>query len=170
MTTTPERLPLSIRLLRRLNPLVTAILRSPLHGLLSKDLLLLDHVGARSGRRRVLPLSYVEIDGRPYLCTRSSLWWRNLRAMPRVELVLRGRRVAAVAEVLEAGSRDALAGLRAFLTANPRTGEILYDVRSGADRRPREDDLAREAERSVVVRLDVAGVAPGARSASYTAS
>src|SRR5687767_9984735 len=110
MTTTPEALPLSIRVLRRLNPLVMAILRSPLHRLLSRDLLLLTYVGARSGRRRVLPLSYVELDGLPYLCTRSSLWWRSLRATPHVELVLRGRRLAAVADVLDATSQEALAG------------------------------------------------------------
>lgn len=155
MTTTSEPLPLSIRVLRRLKPLVVAILRSPLHGLLSKDLLLLTYVGARSGRRLVLPLSYVEIDGRPYLCTRSSLWWRNLRVTPGVELMLRGRRVAAVADVLDATSREALAGLRAFLTRNPRTGEMLYEVRTGADRRPLEADLEREVARSIVVRLDV---------------
>jgi deazaflavin-dependent oxidoreductase (nitroreductase family) len=157
-----ESLPLSIRVLRRLNPLLMALLRSPLHGLLSRDLLLLGYVGARSGRRRELPLSYVEVDGVPYLCTRTSLWWRNLRAKPQVELCLRGRRVAARATVLDPASREALDGLRAFVTRNPRTGTMLYEVRSGADRRPVDEDVTREVLRSVVVRLDVEGAAPAA--------
>jgi hypothetical protein len=102
----------------------------------------------------VLPLSYVELGGHVYLCTRSSLWWRNLRPNPAVEIQLRGRRIAAVAHAVDPRSSEALDGLRAFLTSNPRTGEILYDVRAGADRRPVEADLEREVVRSVVVRLE----------------
>ncbi len=148
-------LPLAIRLLRRLNPLIAAILRSPLHGLVSRNLLALSYVGAKSGRRRTLPLSYVEVGGRLYLCTRSSAWWRNLRAGRAVELRLRGRRVGATPLVVDPRSDEALDALRAFLTANPRTGEMLYDVRTDPTRRPLEDDLRREVPRSVVVRLDV---------------
>jgi len=41
-----------------------------------------------------------------------------------------------------------------ILRANPKTGEMLYQVRRGLGR-PDEDDLRREVHRSVVVRLDV---------------
>ena len=43
--------------------------------------------------------------------------------------------------------------LRAFLTANPRTGVTLYRVAAPGGR-PAEEDLRREVLRSVVVRLD----------------
>jgi deazaflavin-dependent oxidoreductase (nitroreductase family) len=148
--------PPSIRLLRRLNPLVRAILRSPLHRLMSRDLLVLEYTGAKTRQRRSLPLSYAEHEGRLYLCTRSSLWWRNLRAEPAVELWLRGRHVTAAAHVVEPTSTEARDALRAFLMRNPRTGEILYQVRS-VDGCPREEDVVREAPNSVVVRLDLAG-------------
>jgi hypothetical protein len=131
------------------------LLRSPLHGFVSRDLLLLTYVGAKSGVTRTLPLSYIELGGRPYLCTRSSLWWRNLRNGTPVELRLRGRRVTAAPVVVEVQSAEALDALRAFLTANPTTGAMLYQVRTGPDRRPLEDDLRREVGRSVVVRLDL---------------
>ena len=147
--------PPSIRLLRRFNWLVRAILRSPLHGLASGDLLVLAYTGARTRQRRVLPLSYVEHDGRLYLCTRNSMWWRNLRTEPAVEVWLRGRRVAAAAHVVEPTSAEARDALRAFLARNPRTGEILYDVKSSGGR-PCEEDVVREAPRSVVVRLQPA--------------
>jgi deazaflavin-dependent oxidoreductase (nitroreductase family) len=129
--------------------------RSPLHRLLSRDLLLLTYAGRKSGRPHVVPLSYVEADGRLVLCTRPgvSRWWRNLRPEAPVELRLRGRRCAARAEVLDPASPEALAGLGAFLTRNPRTGEMLYGVRTDAMRRPLDDDLAREVARSVVVRV-----------------
>lgn len=154
-----EPLPIAIRLLRRLNPVIAALLRSPLHGLASRNLLLLTYVGAKSGVVRTLPLSYVEVGGRPYLCTRSSAWWRNLRSGRPVELRLRGRRVAATPVVVDTHTAEALAAFRAFLTANPKTGEMLYCVGTDGDRRPREEDLRREVLRSIVVRLDVARAA-----------
>lgn len=148
-----DHVPADIRLLRRFNWLIRAVLRSPLHRLLSDDLLVLTCNGRRSGRRMRLPLSYVARDGHLYLCTRNSRWWRNLRGDAVVELRLRGRLVAARATVLDASSDEALAGLRLFVTHNPRTGERLYAVRRGDDG-PREGDLVREVRRSTVVRLD----------------
>jgi hypothetical protein len=60
------------------------------------------------------------------------------------------------AELLDAALPEALDGFRRFVTENPGTGELLYDVRRGADGRPGEDDLRREVARSVVVRLSPA--------------
>lgn len=151
-----ESLPVAIRVLRRLNPAIAWILRSPLHGVMSRNLLLMTYVGAKSGVTRTRPLSYVEVGGRIYLCTRSSAWWRNLRSGRPVDLRFRGRRVAATPVVLDVATPEALDAFRAFLTANPKTGEILYQVRSGRDRRPEDADLRREVLRSIVVRLDVA--------------
>jgi F420H(2)-dependent quinone reductase len=152
-----EPVPLAIRLLRRLNPLIAAALRSPLHRLASQDLLVLTYVGAKSGRAWTLPLSYVEVGGRLYLCTRTSRWWLNLRNGRPVEIQLRGRRITATPVVVDVRSPEALDALRAFLTANPKTGEMLYDVRSDTNHRPIEEDLQREVLRSVVVRLDLRG-------------
>src|SRR2546423_767043 len=73
---TAAPLPLAIRVLRRLNPAIVWILRSPLHRLLSANLLALTYTGASSGVAWTLPLSYVALGGRLYLCTRSSRWWR----------------------------------------------------------------------------------------------
>ncbi|HEV7734007.1 MAG TPA: nitroreductase/quinone reductase family protein [Candidatus Binatia bacterium] len=147
---TEANLPLAIRVLRRLKPVMLAVLGSPLHGVLSRDILALSYRGRRSGRTFTLPLSYVTIGEHLYLCTRDSLWARNLRDEPAVEIVLRGRRVPATAHVLDSASEEALAGLRAFLGRNPHTGATLYDVRRGPD----ESDLRREVLRSTVVRLD----------------
>lgn len=146
-------LPVAIRVLRRLNPLIAAVLRSPLHGLLSRNLLLLTYVGRKSGHGRTLPLSYVTVGERLYLCTRSSAWWRSWRAGAPVDLRLRGRRVTALPHVVDVGTPEALDALRAFLTANPKTGVMLYGVRAERGR-PVEEDLVREVRRSVVIRLD----------------
>src|SRR5689334_16423977 len=110
-------LPLAIRVLRRLNPLIAALLRSPLHRLMSANLLLLTYVGRKSGQRRSLPLSYIVVADRLYLCTRSSRWWRSWRPGAAVEVDLRGRRLGMHPRVVDVTTPEALAALRAFLTA-----------------------------------------------------
>jgi hypothetical protein len=146
---------LGVRIRRRLNPVIMRLLASPLHGLLSRDVLVLGYHGRRSGRRYAVPLSYVRMDDCLYLCTRpdGSSWWRNLREGADVELVLCGRRTAARAVVLPSDSAEALAGLRAFVTRNPGTGRLLYQVGTDDGGKPRDEDLAREVLRSVIVRL-----------------
>ena len=149
-----HHVPFSIRVLRRMQPLIAALLASPLHGLLSRDVLLMTWTGRKSGRRYTLPLSYVEQGGKLYLCTRpeGSQWWRNLKGGAEVELCFRGRRVEASASILDRESPEALDGLRAFVTRNPRTGEMLYHVaRDGGP--PRESDVRREVANYIVVQL-----------------
>ena len=148
-------LPWSIRVLRRLNPLVRTLLSSPAHGLLSHDLLVLSYRGRRTARQCVLPLSYVALGDRFYLCTRDSRWSANFAAATPVELRLRGRRRHATAAVVPSASPEALNAFRAFLSRNPRTGTLLYDVRPGDNGRPVESDLAREVFRSTVVALQL---------------
>lgn len=150
----PVPIPLPIRALRRLQPLVLGLLGSPFHPLISRDVLAMTWRGRRTGTRRTLPLSYVRYGDGLVLCTRpeGSLWWKNLRGGADVELLLAGRRRRATATVLDPASTDALAGLRAFVARNPRTGTMLYRIQPGPD----EDDLAREVHHSVVVRVDIA--------------
>lgn len=154
--TIEKPLPLSIRILRKLKPLVLGILESPLHGILSRDILQMTYRGRRSGKVYDLPLSYVPAasPGAIYLCTRpqESAWWRNLKDGGSVELLLRGRKVTAQATVLPPASVEALDGLRRFLTRNPATGELLYSVRR-SPQGPVEEDLLAEVQRSVVVQL-----------------
>lgn len=93
------------RLMRLFNPLISGLLRSPLHGLLSGSLLVLVLTGRRSGRQITLPVGYTR-DGDSLLVisqhSDQKRWWRNLRGGAPVSLYLRGRRVAAHADVLEA--------------------------------------------------------------------
>lgn len=153
----PHQPPLSIRILRALKPAILALLSSPLHGMLSRDVLALTWTGRRSGRRYTLPLSYVETGGSVYLCTRpeGSGWWKNVRDAGEVELVLGGRKIRAKATLVESDSEEASDGLRAFVAHNPRTGVMLYRIPRGADGKPNEDDLRREVSQSVVVRLSL---------------
>ena len=92
----------------RLNPLLRAILRSPLHPLLSRGLLLLTFTGRRSGERFTIPVGY-QADGDGRLVVMASeapkkQWWKNFRRPGAVEVLLRGRRRTGTARLLEPGS------------------------------------------------------------------
>jgi len=94
---------------KKLNPLVSAILRSPLHRLLSRGLVLVTVTGRRTGRRYTIPTGYL-VDGDVVIIlvadAPDKLWWRNYRAPGPIELRLRGRRVPGTGEVVEPGTEE----------------------------------------------------------------
>jgi deazaflavin-dependent oxidoreductase (nitroreductase family) len=64
------------------NPIVRGVLRSPLHRLLSSPLVVLSYTGRRSGRRRSLPVMYVQDGSRLVVFAthpERKRWWRNFR-------------------------------------------------------------------------------------------
>jgi hypothetical protein len=78
---------------RTANPLVKALLRSPLHGLASGRVALISVTGRRTGRDYTFPVFYRR-DGTRVLIVPSAperkLWWRNLRQPASVRLRLAG--------------------------------------------------------------------------------
>lgn len=77
------------------NPIVRAILRSPLHGLLSRGLALITVTGRRSGRELTIPVSYRQRGDRVTVrvgAFERKRWWRNLSHGERpVRMRIRGR-------------------------------------------------------------------------------
>ncbi len=86
---------------RALNKVPAALLRSPLHGLMSKRFLLLTFNGRKSGKRYDIPVAYAR-DGDAFSMTTDSRWWKNLRGesgvgVP-VRLRVRGKEYEGVGE------------------------------------------------------------------------
>jgi deazaflavin-dependent oxidoreductase (nitroreductase family) len=83
--------------------LVRAILRSPLHGLLSRRLMLLTVIGRRTGRRYTFPVEYVS-DGRHVTvvagAAASKTWWLNLTRTSPVVVRIRGRNRNGIAHIV----------------------------------------------------------------------
>jgi hypothetical protein len=75
------------------NPIVKALLRSPLHGLASGGLALITVTGRRSGRRFTFPVGYEQTEDRVTIGVgwpERKVWWRNLRQPAPVEIRIRG--------------------------------------------------------------------------------
>lgn len=137
--------------MRACNPLVAALLRSPLHGPLSGRILVLGFTGRKSGRAIETPVSYIEDDGLVRVFT-TNPWWRNVAAKPDVTLWFRGKRVSGRAKVISSDPEAVLPWLGEFLRRIPRDARF-YDVRIGANGRPDEGDLARAATRTVMIAI-----------------
>jgi hypothetical protein len=92
----------STRVLHVVNPLVSAILRSPLHGMLSGSLLLLTFTGRKTGKAYTIPVGYTP-DGEALLLFTDRAWRHNLHGRGRgpVSVRLQGRRRTGLAELME---------------------------------------------------------------------
>lgn len=137
---------------KAINPFVRRLLRSPLHGLLSGQLVLLTYVGRIAGHDRTIPIGYFTWEDDAIISFSSAGWWVNLRDVPSVRLLVRGRwrsAVPVVAETLE----DKVRLLGEFATRHgPGTARRLYLGLPG-DREPTQSELVRAAERTVIVRF-----------------
>lgn len=84
------------------NPLVTAVLRSPLHGVMSGNTLLLTYTGRKSKQAYTFPISYGRQGNEIYLITHPDKpWWKNVRGGADVTVRVRGQDQPGHAEVLE---------------------------------------------------------------------
>ncbi len=87
---------------RVVNPVVRAVLRSRLHPVLSRQVLLLRITGRRTGRSFEVPVRYMARSGELVVTVGSperKRWWRNVSGPTPVTVVLRGRVADGVAEV-----------------------------------------------------------------------
>ncbi len=137
-----------------LNDITAALLRSPLHRLLSRNVLVLTFTGRKTGRRITTPVSYARVDD-AVLCVTPSAWANNLRANPAVTLVLRGRVMQGAAEVFPPGAPASIDLLRAFFQRVPRDMRF-YSVHSAPDGTPDLADLQRVAAKVFIMRISLA--------------
>jgi hypothetical protein len=80
---------------RTANPVVRAVLSSPLHPLLSRRLALITVTGRQSRRRYTFPVGYRQDGDRVIIHVgqpERKHWWRNLTETGQVEMRIRGTR------------------------------------------------------------------------------
>jgi deazaflavin-dependent oxidoreductase (nitroreductase family) len=88
-----SRPPLIWRLFNKLNnPFMKALLRSPLHGVVSRSFMVITFTGRKSGREYSTPVQYALRGNMVYLVTSQGYtWWKNLRGGADVCVHVRGR-------------------------------------------------------------------------------
>jgi deazaflavin-dependent oxidoreductase (nitroreductase family) len=122
----------------RLNPVLRAILLSPLHPLLSRGLLLLTFTGRKTGKRFTIPVGYQseEVGVLTVMASEApkKQWWKNYREPGPVEVRLRGRTRTGTARLLDPTSaefRDCAVRTLLRVPAMGRIWGIDYDREAG---------------------------------------
>lgn len=133
-----------------MNKIPAAILRSPLHPLMSGKYLLLSFTGRKSGRRYTTPVAYLR-EGDAFLMTTDSPWWKNLRGGAPVKLRVRGREYEGTGEAVT-DETEVVRVLGGFLETQPGYGKFV-GVRRDAEGRVDPSKLEEAARWRVVVRV-----------------
>ncbi len=134
------------------NRAVTAILRSPLHGLLGQDFALMEFTGRRTGRAYTVPVNaFATEDGYLIISRRERTWWRNLRDRPDAALRHRGS-VRQMQAQLIADPREVAEILRLHLRQRPSHARF-FGIAIGQDGEPNPTQLDQAAQERVLIRL-----------------
>lgn len=134
-----------------INKIVRAILRSPIHGLMSGSFMLINYRGRKSGKAFSTPVRFMRTDNgvRVYTAEHTQ-WWRNIEAGPNVTLLIAGEQAAYLASVYERNVQSNRELLIEFLTLYPQDA-TYQDIRLNKDGSLNEDDLNAAAEKAIVV-------------------
>lgn len=102
------------------NPIVSWLLRSPLHALMSNSTMLITFAGRKSGRSFTTPVNYVWDDHTLLVVSpRERLWWRNLRGGAPVTVYVPGQTLQGTGHVFEGEDAVKEGGLLTVLRMVP---------------------------------------------------
>ncbi len=141
---------------RVMNPVITKVLRSPLHRMASGNVALLHFRGRKSGREFVTPLSYVQ-DGQTvwFLSAHSTNWWKNFRDSDApVSIEIARRTVEGTAHLWDGDSDELRKHVHRYLCALPRDAKV-YGIRLDENKQPIEASLAKVSPTLVMVEVEL---------------
>jgi deazaflavin-dependent oxidoreductase (nitroreductase family) len=139
------------------NPWMAMLLRSPLHALVSGNVLLIEVTGKKSGRHYALPVNYARAGDVVYILPgnpEQKTWWRNLRGGAVVRVWLGGKAQPGTAEILsgEKDHRAVAEGLAVYFQRFPAAAG-MRQVRRSPNGAFDSIDLHEAALHTVLVRV-----------------
>ncbi|OBK34913.1 hypothetical protein A5658_09955 [Mycobacterium sp. 1245111.1] len=141
-----------MKIFAKANALVRPVLRSPLHPLLSKRLMLLNYVGGKSGQAYTFALGYFPWDDGTVVAFSSANWPKTIARARNVRVLLEGRWFAAEpTAITDPDQKCDLLG--EFARRNgPKAARGLMIGLPG-DRQPSREELLAAASKTTIVRF-----------------
>ncbi len=136
-----------------LNKLISRLLRSPLHRMLSKSTLVLSFRGAKSGKQFTFPVGYYDLQGNTLFVIPLHRWWTNLRGHVPVTIWLKGRKYQAIASASQGDEKTAQALQR--LIGESANLIRLYKITSNDQGQLDPDRLGQVAHALPLVRIQL---------------
>jgi len=127
------------------------VLRSPVHGTVSKTVLLITFAGRKSGKTYTTPVDYSQDGDQVYIFTHAN-WWKNLRNEAPVTLRIRGRELQGLAEPVAEDNKAVAAGLTEHLRKVPSDARY-YGVTFDDHKNPRAEEVEKAAQSAVMIRI-----------------
>ena len=135
------------------NHTMKLILRSPIHGVVSKTILLITFTGRKSGKIYTTPVSYSQQNDQVYVFTHAT-WWKNLRRGTPITLRIRGHEFQGLAEPVVEDKKAVAAGLMAHLRKVPSDARY-YGVTFDDHKNPRAEEVENAAQTVVMICIQI---------------
>ncbi len=127
------------------------MLRSPLHGVVDKQILLITFTGRKSGKTYTTPVSYSQSGDQVVIFTHAD-WWKNLRNDAPVSLHIRGRELQGLAKPIAEDKQAVAAGLAEHLR-KVRSDAKYYGVTFDDQGNPRATEIEKAAQMIVLISI-----------------
>lgn len=124
--------------IKLLNAVISVLLRSPLHGVLSTSTLVLSFKGIKSGKRYMFPVGYYDLQKNSLFLIPLHGWWKNLRGNVPVTIWLKGNKYHGVANATQ-GDEQTVQELERLIAVSASLIR-LYKI-------PRDDQAQAEPDR-----------------------
>lgn len=137
------------------NPMMVWLLKSPLHGFISKGVMLVSVTGRKSGKTISTPTNYLREGNTLWVVSwRDRKWWRNLRGGTKVQILLAGKSVEGHGQLIE----EQKAVAQSLFEYYRKAPQLAKYVQIGLDTAalPVSADCERAAQKMVLVRIDLA--------------
>ena len=136
------------------NPMMVWLLKSPLHGFISKNVMLISVTGRNSGRIISTPTNYLG-DGNTLwvISWRDRTWWKNLRGGADVCVLLAGEGVEGCGQVIEE-EKAVAESLFAYYRKTPQSAKYV-GIALDPDGQPVLADCERAAQKLLMVKIDL---------------
>jgi deazaflavin-dependent oxidoreductase (nitroreductase family) len=135
------------------NQAMKFVLRSPMHSMVSKTVLLITFTGRKSGKTFTTPVSYSQFDDQVTVFTHAN-WWKNLRSGSPVTLRIRGREFLGLAELVfedEEAIADRLAVHLRKVPSDARWYGVTFDDHGN----PRAEEIGKAVQTVVMIRVQL---------------
>jgi hypothetical protein len=133
------------------NNITEWLLKSPLHGMLSGNTMIVYFKGRKSGKAYHVPVSYLQVnDTLLTVSSKERTWWRNFRGGAAVTILLKGKMVQALTQAVE-DDQGVAEGLKEFIRESPQMAR-LFKVNLTADGQLESESLIRAVRERVIVR------------------
>ncbi|UCD99525.1 MAG: nitroreductase family deazaflavin-dependent oxidoreductase [Chloroflexota bacterium] len=140
---------------RLLNPVMKSVLKSPLHSLVSGQIMIITFNGRKSSKSYSTPVSYCQENETVYCFTHAG-WWKNLVGSAKVRLLIRGQEHIGTAIPIREDREKKIVGLGKLLTAVPNDARF-YNVAIDQQGNLDQNDLRRAVDNATMIEIRLDG-------------